>query len=72
MKPQKSLRQIAGDWHGGQWTALYAYSSTGTIIPGLLSEISECLKDATRQRDRKDLERLYNAIFIAPIPNDPT
>lgn len=28
---QKSLQTIAGEWHGGQNTALYAYASTGTI-----------------------------------------
>lgn len=27
----KSLQTIAGEWHSGQNTALYAYASTGTI-----------------------------------------
>ena len=61
MKTQKSLREIASEWHGGQWTALYAYSSTGTITPGLEREIVECLNEAKR-RDKKDLRRLYDAI----------
>ena len=55
---QKSPQTIAGEWHNGQTSALYAYASTQTILPGLQHEIEECLIDA-KPRDRADLYRLY-------------
>lgn len=32
-------RRIAGEWHGGQASALYAFASSGSITPNLISEI---------------------------------
>ena len=29
---------IAEHYHGGQWSAMYAYLSSGTVVPGLASE----------------------------------
>jgi len=29
----KSAQAIAADWHGGQWSALYAFSSRGLSMP---------------------------------------
>lgn len=44
----RPFRDLAGDWHGGQGSPMYAYSSTGTIVDGLVAEIDE----ATRDRER--------------------
>ncbi len=41
-------QQTAADWHGGQWSALYAYASTGTVLDGLDHEIWECLDHVER------------------------
>lgn len=38
-------RKIASEWHGGQWSPLYALASTGSIVEGITSEISHCLRD---------------------------
>lgn len=32
-------RRIASEWHGGQWTALYAFASSGHIGSDLQTEI---------------------------------
>lgn len=53
-----SLQLIATNWHSGQTSALYAYASTQSILPGLTREIRECLKGA-KARDQADLYRLY-------------
>jgi hypothetical protein len=36
-----SWRTLAGHYHGGQWSALYAYSSSGTRVDGLTSEVRD-------------------------------
>ena len=36
-------RFIASEWHSGQWSPLYAFSSSGTITCGIVREINECL-----------------------------
>lgn len=55
---QKSLQSIAAEWHSGQSSALYAYASTQSVLPGLPGEIRECLSQA-KPRERIDLYRLY-------------
>ena len=39
---ETTARVIASYWHGGQASALYAFTSTGTMVPGLGDEISKC------------------------------
>jgi len=55
---------IASEWHGGQWSALYAYSSTGTVKKGLQREINLAMKQAQKMkaRDRNDLRCLRKAV----------
>lgn len=60
-----TLRITASHWHDGQASALYAYCSTGTILPGLAAEIKQCL-DLSNGKDYAELARLYSA--IAPVP----
>lgn len=40
------VRSLAAAWHGGQWSPLYALSSSGAIIDGCESEVRECLGQA--------------------------
>lgn len=50
-------RRIASEWHSGQWSPLYAFSSSGIIEDkgSLLSEVEYCL---TITEDTDELERL--------------
>jgi hypothetical protein len=57
----QSLQSTAAEYHGGQATALYAFSSTGTIQPGLSSEIRECFILAASKREYIRLMQLYAA-----------
>jgi hypothetical protein len=52
------LQATASDWHSGQNSALYAFSSSGTIIPGLASEVRECIREANSADDIEELEAL--------------
>ena len=60
-----NVHTTASDWHTGFSSALYAYASTGTILPSLAAEIKECLT-LSSGKDYVELARLYAA--IAPIP----
>lgn len=54
------LRAVAARWHTGQWSALYAFASTGTVVPGLYSEAMACARKAQSRRERKLLEMIAN------------
>lgn len=54
-------RTIASWWHGGQFTPLYAFTSTGTIVDGLVEEIESCLKTAAPD-DAIELEALLDHV----------
>lgn len=41
-------RQTAAEWHGGQSSPLYAFASTGNVVPGIVEEIEVCLAVAER------------------------
>ena len=64
MKPN-TLHQTAAHWHDGQFSALYAYSSTGAVLPGLAAEVRQCLA-LSSGKDYAELARLY--VTIAPVP----
>lgn len=53
-----TAREIASEWHGGQFTPLYAYSSTGTILDGLDSEIDAALKLHAPESEKRRLREL--------------
>jgi hypothetical protein len=38
------LREVASEWHGGQWSALYAFASSGAIARGLAWECEKAAK----------------------------
>ena len=64
MLNESLYREIAGQWHGGQWSALYSFASTGTIQPSLASEIVERFGLAESAKDRRALECLY--AYVGP------
>ncbi len=64
MKPN-NLRQTAAHWHDGQFSALYAYSSTGAVLPGLAAEVKACLY-LSKGKEYIELAHLYAT--IAPVP----
>ena len=41
-------RQTAAEWHGGQSSRLYAFASSGNVVPGIVEEIEVCLAVAER------------------------
>ena len=64
IQPEKA-RQLAYSWHGGQWSPLYTFASSG-IVPDqleLLREIQDCICIVERsagytERDRDQLRSL--------------
>jgi hypothetical protein len=56
------LREIASWWHGGQWSALYAFSSSGTITETLDIEIEECLPLAKTEVAESQLRDLLDFV----------
>jgi len=61
---EPEARECAADWHGGQSSALYALSSTGTILADAIIEVRECLDEVEYDDDRRQLERLAEWIEI--------
>jgi hypothetical protein len=59
---ESDARRIASEWHGGQASPLYAFSSTGTILPGLLSEINQCIRESSGHDDIDELRLLRTYI----------
>jgi hypothetical protein len=53
-----TAREIASEWHGGQFMPLYAYSSSGTIVDGLDSEIDAALNGPAPAREKQRLREL--------------
>jgi len=53
-------RQTAYDWHGGQWSPLYSFASSGTITSkgSLLGEIDSCIASATMRPEHFDSNEL--------------
>lgn len=55
-------RLIASQWHGGQSSPLYAFSSSGVIIDGLETEITEDIEEATETIDKLALPALLKFV----------
>lgn len=53
----KQAKNVAAEWNGGQTTALYALSATGTIVDGILEEIDGCL-DVTKAFANMEQEKV--------------
>lgn len=48
MKKLSTIQKICSNWHNGQWSALYQFTSSGIYLPEnhlrYLKEIQECLE----------------------------
>ena len=58
-----ALRETASAWHGGQWSPLYAFASSGTVVRGAASEAEHCLHhytDDATDEDRAALRALVD------------
>ena len=69
----RKARELAYDWHGGQWSALYAAASSGLIedLQALIREIDSCLVLAGTKADVRalnSLKRYFQSSIIASIP----
>lgn len=60
----RPYRDLAGDWHGGMCSALYAYASTGSIIEGLDTEILECTVLPWIEESDRDALHEFHAFVI--------
>ena len=63
----KTARAIAAEWHGGQWSALYAFASGGVLNtaqkPHCLTEIiNELNSTGLSAKERRHLESLKEFI----------
>jgi hypothetical protein len=69
----EAMREVAYDWHGGQWSPLYAFASSGIVEDGedLVREIELNIKKeplgATELADNEQLEQLRD--FVRSLPN---
>ncbi|PAW95066.1 hypothetical protein CKK33_16820 [Mucilaginibacter sp. MD40] len=70
----KTAKAIAADWHGGQWSALYAFASGGLLNtaqePLCLAEVLENLNEngvSKRQTKRLQMLKTY---FESKVPKD--
>lgn len=55
---EATARGIASEWHGGQSSCLYAFSSSGTLQDGIEGEIEACLKMARTPEQQDELRNL--------------
>lgn len=53
-----SHHELSSRWHGGQWTALYAFLSTGTVQETLSSEIRSCIPHAEKNSHEKEVQAM--------------
>lgn len=83
MITQKTAQRIAADWHGGQWSQLYSFASTGKINTEFaLWLIEEVIQEQIRpetalkpyhlsKKDSKDLASLREFLILkAKTDND--
>lgn len=54
------IYQTASEWHSGQWSPLYAFASSGTIVNKsvLVSEIEDCINTVSSKPERFDIDEL--------------
>ena len=56
-------RFIASEWHSGQWSALYAFSSSGTVTSGIEREITDDIEECKNAEERRKLENLLEYVL---------
>lgn len=57
-------RELAYAWHGGQWSELYAFASSGLVEnkTALLKDIERCAMLAGTKRDCRDVTSLHRFV----------
>lgn len=69
--PIAELRHLAYDYHGGQWSPLYAFASSGYIIPGLAAEATKAAKIVPNDAEVDEEDKLMAiASLESRLPND--
>jgi|TARA_B110000263_G_C15287274_1_gene501476 hypothetical protein len=60
-----SYQDLASEWHGGQFTALYSYASTGVIvdIDRLITEVYEAIGVSEESPDAKRDENTVASLY---------
>ncbi len=50
MITESEARAIAADWHGGQWSPLYSFASSGSLakVAGAIGETEGIVRDIER------------------------
>lgn len=61
------LRRLAYAWHGGQWSPLYAFASSGTIVSGLARESLRCAELARDTCECGDAAEYPDEIMLRAI-----
>jgi hypothetical protein len=51
---ERDPRIVASEWHGGQWTALYSFASSGFIRSDLSCEIERCQRELAAHPERHE------------------
>lgn len=47
-------RDVAAEWHDGQWSPLYAYASSGAIVDGLTTDIIADIRSCLAHDDNTE------------------
>lgn len=69
---EESAREVASHWHGGMSSALYAFSSTGTIRDDLLSEIEDAIESCSvTEQEEGDIDRLTSLLHYVKTESRP-
>jgi hypothetical protein len=70
----QTAKTIAADWHGGQWSALYAFASSGEITaaqePLCLAEIEENLNNNSTGAEQVKRLQLLKLFLKSHYPAD--
>lgn len=54
----EEARNIAYDWHGGMWSGLYSFASTGKFCEAALQDARECYDGRMSREDEVELRSL--------------
>ena len=65
---KEKARQIASNWHGGQWSGLYQFASSGIYVSEnhdrYIREVERDLNLAKLKKDKEDLRKLKNYFIL--------
>lgn len=76
MITDSDARRVAGDWHGGQFTGLYAYASSGSLwlwnnqchacgAYDTRTEVLRCLTETSDTDEKLELQSLHMHLTLA-------